>query len=45
MKELKLPAPIILHLDVPDHVVRERLAGKEKPEVLVLKFSEAALTR
>jgi adenylate kinase len=32
VKELKLPSPIILQLDVPDDVVRQRLAGKRKPE-------------
>lgn len=34
VKEFKLPSPIILQLDVPDDVVRQRLAGKEKPAVL-----------
>jgi len=34
VKELKLPSPIILQLDVPDDVVRQRLAGKEKPDIL-----------
>lgn len=34
VKELKLPSPIILQLDVPDDVVRQRLAGKEKADVL-----------
>lgn len=29
VKELKLPAPIIIHLDVPDDVVRERLAKRD----------------
>ncbi len=28
VKELRLPAPIIIHLDVPDDVVRERLAKR-----------------
>jgi len=32
VKELKLPAPVVIQLDVPDNVVRQRLAGKEKPE-------------
>jgi adenylate kinase len=34
VKELKLPSPIILQLEVPDDVVRQRLAGKQKPEAL-----------
>ena len=34
VKEFKLPSPIILQLDVPDDVVRQRLAGKEKAAVL-----------
>ncbi len=34
VKELKLPSPIILQLEVPDGVVRQRLAGKQKPEAL-----------
>ena len=34
VKEMKLPSPIILQLDVPDAVVRQRLAGKQKAEAL-----------
>ncbi len=34
VKEMKLPSPIVLQLDVPDDVVRQRLAGKAKPEAL-----------
>lgn len=34
VKELKLPSPIILQLEVPDDVVRQRLAGKGRPEAL-----------
>lgn len=29
VQELKLPAPIIIHLDVPDDIVRERLAKRD----------------
>jgi len=34
VNELKLPAPVILQLDVPDDVVKKRLAGKEKADAL-----------
>ncbi len=34
VRDLKLPSPVILHLDVSDDVVRQRLAGKEKPDAL-----------
>jgi adenylate kinase len=34
VKELNLPSPIVVQLDVPDSVVRQRMAGKQKPELL-----------
>lgn len=34
VNQLKLPSLIILHLDVPDDVVRQRLAGTQKAELL-----------
>lgn len=40
VKDLKLPAPVILQLDVPDDVVRQRMAGKEKPELLEKRLSD-----
>lgn len=39
VKQLKLPSPVIISLEVPDAVVRERLKGKEKPEVLDQRLS------
>lgn len=40
VKQLNLPSPIIIQLDVPDDVVRQRLAGKQKPEVLEKRLSD-----
>ena len=40
VKEMKLPSPIILQLDVPDDVVRQRLAGKEKPAVVAKSLAQ-----
>jgi adenylate kinase len=39
VKQLKLPSPVVLSLEVPDAVVRERMKGKEKPEVLDQRLS------
>ncbi|MBN9664093.1 MAG: nucleoside monophosphate kinase [Acidobacteria bacterium] len=40
VKQMNLPSPIIIQLDVPDDVVRQRLAGKEKPEALEKRLSD-----
>jgi adenylate kinase len=32
-QKLQLPAPIIIHLTVPDSVVRSRLGGQDRPEL------------
>ncbi|WP_321475131.1 nucleoside monophosphate kinase [uncultured Paludibaculum sp.] len=40
VKGLNLPAPVIIQLDVPDDVVRQRMTGKEKPEVLEKRLSD-----
>ncbi len=34
VKELNLPAPVVIQLNVPDDIVRKRMEGKEKPEAL-----------
>lgn len=39
VKQLKLPPPVVVSLEVPDAVVRERLKGKKKPEVLDQRLS------
>jgi adenylate kinase len=39
VKQLNLPSPVVVSLEVPDAVVRERLKGKEKPEVLDQRLS------
>lgn len=39
VKSLRLPSPVIVQLDVPDDVVRKRMAGKEKPETLEKRLS------
>lgn len=40
VKQRQLPSPVIVHLDVPDDVVRQRMAGKEKPESLEKRLSD-----
>lgn len=40
VKELNLPSPIILQLDVPDDVVRTRMAGKEPRAVLEKRLAQ-----
>ncbi|MBI5282475.1 MAG: nucleoside monophosphate kinase [Candidatus Solibacter usitatus] len=40
VRDLKLPNPIVLHLDVPDDVARQRLAGKEKPAALDSRLAQ-----
>lgn len=40
VKLLQLPSPVIVQLEVPDEVVRQRMAGKEKPAVLEKRLSD-----
>jgi len=44
LKQLGLPAPVVVHLNVPDQIARERLAKRgqkqDKPEIIDQRFAD-----